>query len=193
MDERSADAPAELDYRGSVVAAPTPRLSEVAPLMFLVEGRGYGALLLEAVAGVAPELDPRVALGPEASTRAALLTHGCWEEAVPGFDDIDPEQMLASPAIGERLAEVMDDWAPLDPTAAQGPLLVVQGEADTSVLPPFTAELVDELCSNGTDVDHRTYPDAGHDAVLAEAADDVAAWLAARFAGEPAIDRCGTG
>ena len=161
--------------------------------MFLVEGRGYGALLLEAVAGVAPELDPRVALGPEASTRAALLTHGCWEEAVPGFDDIDPEQMLAGPAIGERLAEVMADWAPLDPTAAQGPLLVVQGEADTSVLPPFTDELVEELCSNGTDVDHRTYPGAGHDAVLAAAADDVAAWLAARFAGQPPVDRCGSG
>ena len=189
VDERSADTPAELDYRGSVVAAPTPRLSTVAPLMFLVEGRGYGVLLLEAVAGVAPELDPRVALGDEAATRTALLTHGCWEEAVPGFDDIDPEQMLASPAIGERLAEVMDDWAPLDPAAAQGPLLVVQGEADTSVLPPFTDELVDELCTNGVDVDYRTYADAGHDAVLAAAADDVASWLAANFEGRPSADR----
>ena len=188
LDERSADAPAELDYRGSVVAAPTPRLSDVAPLMFLVEGRGYGVLLLEAVAGEAPELDPRVALGPEAATRTALLTHGCWEEAVPGFDDIDPEQMLASPAIGERLAEVMDDWAPLDPTAARGPLLVVQGESDLSVLPPFTDELVDELCAGGVDVEYRTYPDAGHDAVLPAAGDDVAAWLAGAFGDERETD-----
>ncbi len=75
----------------------------------------------------------------------------------------------------------MDDWAPLDPAAAAGPLLVVQGEADTSVLPPFTDELVDELCANGVDVDYRTYADAGHDAVLAAAADDVAAWLAGAF------------
>ena len=58
VDERSPDALPELDYRGSVVAAPTPRLGTVAPAMFQVEGRGYAVLLLEAVAGVAPELDP---------------------------------------------------------------------------------------------------------------------------------------
>ena len=185
VDERSPGALPELDFRGSVVAAPTPRLSSVAPLMFAVEERGYGALLLAAVAGVAPELDPAVALGAKAAARGALLTHGCWEEAVPGFDDIEPEQMLASAAVGERLAEVLADWAAFDPAAAVGPLLVVQGEADTSVLPAFTEDLVDELSASGVDVDYRTYADADHETVLADSAQDVAAWLAARLAGDP--------
>ena len=190
VDERAAGALPELDYLGSVVAAPTPRLSEVAPLMFAVPGRGYGALLLEAVAEVTPELDPAVALGPEAADRQSLLTHGCWEEAVPGFDDIEPDEMLADPAIGERLAEVMVDWADFDPAAAVGPLLVIQGGADTSVLPPFTGGLVDDLCTGRAAVEYRTYPGAGHDEVLAAAAEDMATWLAARLSGEPTSGGC---
>ncbi len=190
VDERSPDALPELDYRGSVVAAPTPRLGTVAPLMFLVEGRGYGVLLLEAVAGVAPELDPTVALGPEAAARTALLTHGCWEEAVPGFDDIEPEQVLASPAIGERLAELLTDWAAMDPAKAVGPQLMLQGEADSSVLPPFTDGLVQELCASSVDVEYRTYAGADHDSVLEAAGDDIAGWLAARFDGDAPSATC---
>ena len=132
-----------------------------------------------------------MALGPEAATREALLTHGCWEEAVPGFDDIPPEEVLASPEVGERLAEVLADWADFDPAAAVGPLLVVQGEADESVFPVFTEELVDELCTAGVVVDDRTYPGAGHDSVLAASADDVAGWLTATLSGEATTDRCG--
>lgn len=191
VDARTATALGELDYRGSVVAAPTPPLGTYAPFMFQIEGRGYAVLLLEAVAGVAPDLDPSAALGAEAAERVALLTHGCWEEAVPGFDDIDPADMLADPASGERLAEVLADWAAYDPAEAQGPLLVVQGEADPDVLPPITAQLVDELCETGAAVEYRTYPGAGHDEVMADSASDAAAWLTARFADDPAPTSCG--
>lgn len=193
VDARSDSAPPELDYRGSVVAAPTPPLGTYAPAMFQIEGRGYGVLLLEAVAGVAPDLAPSVALGPKAASLEALLTHGCWEEAVPGFDDIDPADMLASPKIGQRLAEVMAIWAAYDPADAQGPLLVVQGEADDSVLPPLTAQLVDQLCQTDRAVTYRTYPGAGHDEVMAASASDAAAWLSARFAGDPPPTTCGKG
>ncbi len=190
VDERSQDMPPELDYRGSVVAAPTPRLEDVAPLMFVVEGRGYGVLLLEAVAEVAPELAPPVALGAEAAGREALLTHGCWEEAVPGYDDIPPDQMLASPAIGERLSEVLADWAAYDPTGAVGPLLVAQGESDESVPPPLTTQLVDELCELGVPVEYHTYEGVSHDPVMEASADDAATWLAARMAGDPPATSC---
>lgn len=193
VDARSASTPPELDYRGSVVAAPTPPLGTYAPIMFQIEGRGYAVLLLEAVAGIAPDLAPSVALGPEAASREALLTHGCWEEAVPGFDDIDPADMLASPKIGQRLAEVMASWAAYHPTDAQGPLLVVQGEADDSVLPPLTAHLVDQLCTTGRAVTYRTYPGAGHDEVMAASASDASAWLSARFAGTLPPTTCGKG
>ncbi len=189
-DAVADEALPELDYRGAIVAAPTPPLGTYAPFMFEIEGRGYAVLLLEAVAGIAPDLAPAVALGPEAASREALVTHGCWEEAVPGFDDIPPEQMLAEPDVGQRLAEVLAVWAAYDPATVAGPMLVVQGEADESVLPPITAQLVDDLCAHRRTIEYRTYPGAGHDEVMAASSADVAAWMAARLAGEPAPTTC---
>ena len=189
-DAAAAEALAELDYRGAIVAAPTPPLGTYAPLMFGIEGRGYAVLLLAAVAGVAPDLAPSVALGPEAASREALVTHGCWEEAVPGFDDIPAEEMITGPEVGQRLAEVMAEWAAYDPAAVVGPMLVVQGEADDSVLPPLTAQLVDELCGQRPTIEHRTYAGAGHDEVMAASSEDAAAWMAARLAGEAAPTTC---
>jgi len=180
----------ELAYRGAVVAAPTPPLATFAPAMFAIKGRGYAVLLLEAAAKVAPDLDPAVALGPEAARRIALVTHGCWEEAVPGFDDIDPDKMLASADVGRRLAEVMATWAAYDPATIQGPMLVVQGEADDSVLPPITAKLVDDLCTHSRTVEYRTYADAGHDEVMAASRSDTASWLARRLAGSEPPSSC---
>jgi pimeloyl-ACP methyl ester carboxylesterase len=180
----------ELAYRGAVVAAPTPPLATFAPAMFAIKGRGYAVLLLEAAAKVAPDLDPAVALGPEAARRITLVTHGCWEEAVPGFDDIDPDKMLASPDVGRRLAEVMETWAAYDPATIQGPMLVVQGEADDSVLPPITAKLVDDLCVHRRTVEYRTYAQAGHDEVMAASHSDAASWLASRLAGSEPPTSC---
>ena len=91
--------------------------------MFAVpEGRGYGALLLEAAAELDPQLDPAVALTPTAAAREALLTHGCWEEAVPGFDDLDAAGMLASPEVGERLGVVLNELLRLEPRRRPRPI-----------------------------------------------------------------------
>lgn len=194
VDERAAGSLPELDYRGAVVAAPSAQLGSVVPFIFSAdEGRGYGALLLEAAAEFEPRLAPAVALQPEAASRRALLTHGCWEEAVPGFDDLDATQMLASPEIADLLARELNDWGTSDPNAALGPLLVVHGEADEDLPPALTAHLVGQLCAAGVTVEHRTYPGIDHDAVMAASANDAAAWLAARLIGDDPPSSCGTG
>lgn len=180
----------DLDYRGAIVAAPTPPLATFAPVMFAIKGRGYAVLLLEAAAKVAPDLDPAVALGPEAASRIALVTRGCWEEAVPGFDDIDPDKMLASSEVGRRLADVMGTWAAYDPATVQGPMLVLQGEADESVPPPITAKLVNDLCAHRNAIGYRTYPDAGHDAVMAASKADAAAWMVHRLTNDEPSSSC---
>lgn len=191
VDERLATAPPELRYRGAVVEAPSAQLGKAAPLMFAVdEARGYAALLLEALAETEPRLDPKVALTPAAAAREPLLTQGCWEEAVPGFDDLGPDGMLASPEVGDLLGTVLTTWGGNDPKASNGPLLVVQGEADEGVPPPLTADLVRQLCAAGVTVDSRTYPGVGHDEVVAASAEDAAAWMTARLAGDPPPSTC---
>lgn len=189
-DQRSEGALAGLVYRGAVVAAPSARLGSLTSVMFGVpEGRGYGALLLEAAAELDPTLDPAVALHPAAAAREPLLTHGCWEEAVPGFDDLDESQMLASSAVAVRLGEVLDTCCTSDAGAAVGPLLVVHGEDDEALPPALSADLVDGLCSAGVAVQYRTYPGASHDGVLAASADDTARWLEDRLVdGDPPSD-----
>lgn len=194
VDQRADDVLPGLDYLGAVVAAPSAQLGSLAAAIFsFPEGRGYGALLLEAAAEFDPRLDPAVALKPEAAAREALLTHGCWEEAVPGFDDFDATQMLANPEVVEILGDVLDACCTSDPDAAMGPLLVVQGEADESLPPGLTAELVRPLCATGVAVEYRTYPDTGHDEVMAASADDAARWLATRLAGGDPPSNCAAG
>jgi len=49
---------------------------------------------------------------------------------------------------------------------------------------------VDELCANGETVEALSYPGIGHVATSHEAAPDVVAWIADRFAGKPAPTSC---
>ena len=70
------------------------------------------------------------------------------------------------------------------------PMLVTQGDADPIMTPGVTAQFVNELCANGETVDYKVLPgvehlDAGH-----IAAPEVAAWIADRFADEPAPSTC---
>ncbi|MGI9578544.1 MAG: lipase family protein [Microthrixaceae bacterium] len=192
-DERLELAPEELDYRGAVVAAPSADMGSFTPAMFSVPGRGYGVLFLAAAATVEPRLDPSVALGPQAAERQALYTHGCWEEAVPGFDDVDPEDMLASPEITGLLTEVLNDYAGYDPSQASGPLMVVHGALDESLPVQLTQNLVEDICAQDVHVLFRIYPGAGHDAVLGASSADTASWLADRLAEEPPESNCGAG
>jgi pimeloyl-ACP methyl ester carboxylesterase len=70
------------------------------------------------------------------------------------------------------------------------PILIVQGGADGIVTPEVTERLVEALCSRGEQVDLRLLPGVGHVATGHEAAADVAAWIADRFAGAPAPNTC---
>jgi predicted esterase len=91
--------------------------------------------------------------------------------------------------VGQRLGEVLDACCSSDADAAVGPVLMVHGDADESLPPFLSAELVEELCDAGVAVQYRTYPGAGHDGVLAAAADDAARWLTDRLAGaDPPAD-----
>ncbi|MCC2321429.1 lipase family protein [Cellulomonas xiejunii] len=107
---------------------------------------------------------------------ALLLDQPVWEHADP-----------YTGAFGERL----DQNVPSGPIPA--PLLVAQGTADSIVVASSQDEYVDERCSAGYAVDHRSY--AGLDHVALVEADsplvpDLLAWTHERFAGEPPADSC---
>jgi len=68
--------------------------------------------------------------------------------------------------------------------------LITLGEADTVVHPDITAGFACRACRAGTSVALRLYPGVDHTNIGYDSADDVAAWIADRFAGRPAQSEC---
>jgi hypothetical protein len=61
------------------------------------------------------------------------------------------------------------------------PVLLAQGDSDTTVLPDWTRALEAQLEANGVDVTSRTYAGVDHRGVVAASYDDVSGWIADRF------------
>jgi pimeloyl-ACP methyl ester carboxylesterase len=78
-----------------------------------------------------------------------------------------------------------------------GPILLLQGEADTVVPPELTASVAASLCEHGATPEYRTYPGLVHDAwpggplgINDGAMPDILTWVADRFDGKPAPTTC---
>jgi alpha-beta hydrolase superfamily lysophospholipase len=78
-----------------------------------------------------------------------------------------------------------------------GPLLLLQGEADTVIPREFIDDVAVAMCRKGVQVDYRTYPGLEHDTypgwvvgITDGAMPDMLDWAAARFNGEPASSNC---
>jgi fermentation-respiration switch protein FrsA (DUF1100 family) len=68
---------------------------------------------------------------------------------------------------------------PLVKTSA--PILIPQGEADTTVFPFYTNKLKDELIADGDQVTYKTYPGINHVGVVTAGEADVLAFFQARL------------
>ncbi|MFD6102385.1 alpha/beta hydrolase family protein, partial [Nocardia salmonicida] len=79
------------------------------------------------------------------------------------------------------LVKVLDDNDPSG-LPLTTPMLVLQGKADTVVLPTGTDAMVAQQQLSGGSVEYRTYPGVDHRAVLAAGNADALAWVNARFA-----------
>jgi acetyl esterase/lipase len=76
------------------------------------------------------------------------------------------------------------------PLPADIPVFLAQGSADRLVRPAVTEAYRARLCRNGNRVEFVLVPNVGHAFIARDVAGAVAAWMAARFAGEPAPTNC---
>ena len=72
------------------------------------------------------------------------------------------------------------------------PVFLAQGSADGLVRPTITEAYRAGLCRNGNRVEFVLLPGVGHAFIARDVAGAAVAWMAARFAGEPAPTNCGT-
>jgi uncharacterized membrane protein HdeD (DUF308 family)/alpha-beta hydrolase superfamily lysophospholipase len=70
------------------------------------------------------------------------------------------------------------------------PILIAQGDADEVIAPDVQARFAQQLCAVGNVVEYRLYPGLGHLAISRDTEDEMAAWIAARFAGAPVAETC---
>jgi fermentation-respiration switch protein FrsA (DUF1100 family) len=74
---------------------------------------------------------------------------------------------------------------------AQGPLLVINGEADSAVPIGMTVEAISRLCKAGDRVQFYKYEGVGPAGLLGDSVRDQISWIQARFAGQPVASNCG--
>ncbi len=160
----------ELKLRGTMAYAPAshmktqaqalPALTSPSSLTALATMIFYGATT--ANGGVVPEqqlTDPVLALYPQ-------LDQTCLPQlgASDKLGGIAPADMLRKNANVTDLYKVLDKNNPDVTTGA--PVLLLQGEADTTVFPVFTNQLSKELEASGDDLDYVTYPGVDHSGIV---------------------------
>ncbi|MEJ8853118.1 lipase family protein [Variovorax robiniae] len=96
---------------------------------------------------------------------------------VPDITRVEPWQTLMRDNIP----------GPLPPNM---PLMLVQGDADTLVLPQVTTSYMRKLCARGSNVTMLTVHGDGHGFVARDAAPQAVGWIADRFAGRPVRNDC---
>ncbi len=181
-----------------------------------------GATLLGAVAmapGAELDADHGDELQIRIITTMALVGAAAEDAGIELDRFLSPDVMAASGAIRDGcVGDIIDTMLPIagaadyfltdprsDPVGqawldannpgkvvGAAPLLLVQGGKDLLVLPARTAALFRRLCGIGQVVEMLDVPEADHNTVVELSETEVAAWLQARFAGEPPLDDCPT-
>lgn len=187
--ELAAERLPDTDLVGVVAQAPGAELGST--FGDDLQARIITTLVLAGVAAEDPDVDLADYLSPDALAAAEVIETGCMTEII--------ETMLAPAAAADyftvdpRTAPVGEAWlAANDPgsVAFDAPLLLAQGGQDVVVVPARTDAFEARLCDVGQVVQRLDVPSATHDSIVTEAEDEIGAWLAARFAGEPAPTDC---
>jgi uncharacterized membrane protein HdeD (DUF308 family)/alpha-beta hydrolase superfamily lysophospholipase len=70
------------------------------------------------------------------------------------------------------------------------PILIQQGTSDQVISPVVQEQFAAKLCAAGDNVEYRTYPGIGHLTIAHDTKEEVVAWIADRFGGNPATTTC---
>lgn len=182
----------ELDVRGVISAAPASEFSAIIQSgVFLPGARGFIWQLALGFEAAYAELaiadlftaDALAAIGTLLDEEACGAEFG---EVAATFDNAGFETSpLDLPAWVSRL----DENSPGNvPTTV--PIWLIQGQDDMVVPVLLTNVLADRLCEIGNEMEYEVFPGFGHDDSTRQNIDDMLAWTAARFAGEPATSTC---
>jgi acetyl esterase/lipase len=188
----------ELKLVGVAAAAPA---TDLAALMTDDLGTGGGnnitAMTLWSWARVYGAPMEKV-VAPQAESAIDRLTKLCIERWFDIFTRRGPTQALEKSFLRVKTLADQEPWRHLLDENSRGllpadiPVFLAQGSADALVRPAVTEAYRARLCRNGNRVEFVLIPNVGHAFIARDVAEAAVAWMAGRFADEPAPTNCGT-
>jgi pimeloyl-ACP methyl ester carboxylesterase len=184
----------ELDVLGVVAVAPFSEVDLLLPAAATVVGaEGYLVLGVYGQAAANSDLDPTEVLDPAVVEEAAIVEERCVPDVHVAFRQLAAETGRPPGDLDAlRSAEWQEQLASLKPGtgALDVPVLLAQGDRDTTIPAATTKILATRMCASGDEVETLNKPDAGHSEIVTAADAEIRDWLAARLAGEAATSNC---
>jgi pimeloyl-ACP methyl ester carboxylesterase len=153
---------------------------------------GFVLMIVAGYEAAYPDVaEPALVLSPDGASVLDTVDDGCVVDVLARFAGTVGGPLL-QPDAGtvEPWATLMADNEP-GYSKIRAPVLVTGSLADEVVPSPLLHALLDRMCAVGTGVDRRLYEDGGgHVETATRSYLDGFAWLAERFAGQPAANTC---
>ncbi|GGL14724.1 lipase [Sphaerisporangium melleum] len=175
-------------YRGTVVTSPAADLPALAAhVATTVPYGGFAPLLAQGAAYSDPKIDVTRLLTPVAQARLDSAGNGCLGVATAVYGDLTgPALTRPGYSSDPRFTRYLRDNS-LGRQRVAGPVLFLQGGADTVTPQAINAKVAAELRRNGSHVTYRVYDGLEHDTYGAVtgiddgAMDDILAWVRDRW------------
>ncbi|MFD0684312.1 alpha/beta hydrolase family protein [Actinomadura fibrosa] len=189
--ERQVRRPVD-GYRGAVVTSPAALLRETVGYAASRPGLGAFVALVASGAHVSdPRIDPARLLTAEAVGRLGSVRSGCLGVVSAVLGDLSGPGLVRSLDEPRFVRFLKANSVGTERVA--GPVLLLQGQADSVIPVWMTDRVARALRGNGSAVDYRTYPGLEHDTYPGRvvgiddgAMGDILAWVARRFGGRGA-------
>jgi pimeloyl-ACP methyl ester carboxylesterase len=170
-----------LQLRGTVAFAPASHLLDQASLLPALTTpsslTALATLILDGASTQSTAININAILSDQALQFYPLLQSECLSRLSQAdqLGGIPPSNLERQGADTSALNPVLAAMNPAGRTVA--PILIPQGEADTTVFPVFTNQLKDQLIGLGDNVTYKTYPGVNHVGVVTSGEPDALAFF----------------
>jgi pimeloyl-ACP methyl ester carboxylesterase len=178
---------ADPSYLGAIAISGVGEAQEIFERLARGPSRRMLVFLAQGIKTVFPEFRVEEMLTDKAIPLYQHISHACDANFGP---ELAANEILKSGWENDRYVKEFFARNTSGHRPANGPLLLISGEADPDVPSALTATTVAQLCKKKDHVLSIEYPELNTSAVARESVSEQISWIRARFAGLPAPSNC---